>query len=91
MKAFAYLVFPNSIMSVLPEESLQVQGEPMEHGIISSVTHGAMSGNCAYHPSVLSKDLRISFNILYSSVPAEILVIYNERIDNICPLFKRVT
>ena len=46
MKAFAYLVFPNSVHSVLPEGSLSVQGEPMEHGIITSVTHGIMSGIC---------------------------------------------
>lgn len=46
MKAFAYLVFPNSILSVLPEGSSLVQGEPMDHGIITSVTHGAMSGIC---------------------------------------------
>lgn len=44
MKAFAYLVFPNSVLSILPEEQLQVGGEPMEHGIITSVTQGAMSG-----------------------------------------------
>lgn len=44
MKASAYLVFPNSILSVLPEVSSLVKGEPMEHGIITSVTHGAMSG-----------------------------------------------
>ena len=44
MKAFAYLVFPNSILSVLPEGSLNVQGEPMEHGVITSGTQGAMSG-----------------------------------------------
>ncbi|EOY29742.1 Ribosomal protein S5 domain 2-like superfamily protein isoform 2 [Theobroma cacao] len=37
MKSFAYLVFPNSVHSVLPEGS--VQGEPMEHGIVTSVTH----------------------------------------------------
>ncbi|KAA8525261.1 hypothetical protein F0562_007116 [Nyssa sinensis] len=43
MKAFVYLVFPNSIHSVLPEGSLQVGGEPVEHGIITSVTHGVMS------------------------------------------------
>ncbi|XP_022756350.1 exosome complex exonuclease RRP46 homolog isoform X2 [Durio zibethinus] len=43
MKAFAYLVFPNSVHSVLPEGSLSVQGEPIEHGIITSVTHGTMS------------------------------------------------
>ncbi|XP_052210519.1 exosome complex exonuclease RRP46 homolog [Diospyros lotus] len=43
MKAFVYLVFPNSIHAVLPEGSLQVGKEPMEHGIITSVTHGVMS------------------------------------------------
>ncbi|KAL5732361.1 hypothetical protein ACOSP7_031704 [Xanthoceras sorbifolium] len=43
MKAFVYLVFPNSILSVLPEVSSPMKGEPMEHGIITSVTHGAMS------------------------------------------------
>ncbi|ONI33837.1 hypothetical protein PRUPE_1G449000 [Prunus persica] len=43
MKAFAYLVFPNSVLSILPEEQLQVGGEPVEHGIITSVTQGAMS------------------------------------------------
>ncbi|KAK9273365.1 hypothetical protein L1049_018174 [Liquidambar formosana] len=42
MKAFAYLVFPNSILSVLPQGSSLVEGEPMEHGIITSVTHGVM-------------------------------------------------
>ncbi|GMP94895.1 hypothetical protein CsSME_00044162 [Camellia sinensis var. sinensis] len=43
MKAFVYLVFPNSILSVLPGASLQVGDEPMEHGLITSVTHGVMS------------------------------------------------
>nr|KJB82886.1 hypothetical protein B456_013G218900 [Gossypium raimondii] len=43
MKAFAYLVFPNSVHSVLPEGSLRVEGEPIENGIITSVTHGIMS------------------------------------------------
>ncbi|KAI4328778.1 hypothetical protein L6164_021108 [Bauhinia variegata] len=43
MKAFAYLVFPNAIVSVLPEGSSQVSGEPMEHGLVTSVTQGAMS------------------------------------------------
>ncbi|XP_059657987.1 exosome complex exonuclease RRP46 homolog [Cornus florida] len=42
MKAIVYLVFPNSILCALPEGSLQVGGEPMEHGIITSVTHGVM-------------------------------------------------
>lgn len=42
MKAFVYLVFPNSVASILSEGSLQVGGEPMEHGIITSVTHGVM-------------------------------------------------
>lgn len=43
MKACAYLVFPNTVLSVLPEESLQMNSEPMEYGIITSVTQGAMS------------------------------------------------
>ncbi|KAI3908128.1 hypothetical protein MKW92_007956 [Papaver armeniacum] len=44
LQAFSYLVFPNSAQSLLSEESKQAEGEPMEHGIITSVTHGAMSG-----------------------------------------------
>ncbi|KAL1364032.1 hypothetical protein HN51_012185 [Arachis hypogaea] len=43
MKAFSYLVFPNLNVSVLPERSTQKGGEPTAHGIITSVTHGAMS------------------------------------------------
>ncbi|XP_010541255.1 PREDICTED: exosome complex exonuclease RRP46 homolog [Tarenaya hassleriana] len=43
MKAFACLVFPNSILSVLPEGSSLVEGEPAEHGIITSTTYGVMS------------------------------------------------
>ncbi|GAV84610.1 RNase_PH domain-containing protein [Cephalotus follicularis] len=43
LRAFVYLVFPNSVLSVLPEGSLLVDGEPIEHGIITSVTHGLMS------------------------------------------------
>lgn len=42
-KAFAYLVFPNTTVSVVPEKSSQVGNDPMAHGIITSVTHGAMS------------------------------------------------
>ncbi|KAJ6674145.1 EXOSOME COMPLEX COMPONENT RRP46 [Salix viminalis] len=44
MRGFAYLVFPNSVVSVLPKGLSHVEGEPMEHGIITSVTHGVMSG-----------------------------------------------
>lgn len=44
MKAFVYLVFPNLTLSVLPDESLKVRGEPTEHGLITSFTHGVMSG-----------------------------------------------
>ncbi|KAK7394791.1 hypothetical protein VNO78_15330 [Psophocarpus tetragonolobus] len=43
MKAIAYLVFPNAIVSVLPERSLQEGSEPMSHGIMTSVTLGVMS------------------------------------------------
>uniref|UniRef100_A0A803LBQ6 Exoribonuclease phosphorolytic domain-containing protein n=1 Tax=Chenopodium quinoa TaxID=63459 RepID=A0A803LBQ6_CHEQI len=42
MKAFVYLVFPNSVLSVV-QDSGPTNDEPMEHGIITSVTHGAMS------------------------------------------------
>ncbi|CAL5192363.1 unnamed protein product [Lathyrus oleraceus] len=42
-KAFAYLVFPNTTVTVVPEKSLQVGSDPTAHGIITSVTHGAMS------------------------------------------------
>ena len=45
MKAFAYLVFPNSAISIIPEGSSHMEGELMEHGIITSVTHGVMSGS----------------------------------------------
>ncbi|KAK7275587.1 hypothetical protein RIF29_16706 [Crotalaria pallida] len=43
MKAFAYLVFPNTIVSVLPQRTLQAGDEPMAHGLITSVTQGGMS------------------------------------------------
>ncbi|GMH10801.1 hypothetical protein Nepgr_012642 [Nepenthes gracilis] len=43
MKAFVHLVFPNSVKAVLPEESLCVNSEPWEHGILTSVTRGVMS------------------------------------------------
>ncbi|KAG4377916.1 hypothetical protein GLYMA_18G230900v4 [Glycine max] len=43
MKAFINLVFPNTIVSVLPEGSLQAGSEPMAHGIMTSITQGAMS------------------------------------------------
>ncbi|XP_023002484.1 exosome complex exonuclease RRP46 homolog [Cucurbita maxima] len=43
MKASVHLVFPNSPVSVIPEGSTQVGGEPLENGIITSLTQGAMS------------------------------------------------
>lgn len=43
LKAFAYLVFPNSINSIVPEGSSSVGGEPSQQGIIACVTHGLMS------------------------------------------------
>lgn len=49
MKAFVYLVFPNSTLSVLPQGSLEVGGEAMEHGIITSVTHGVMAVDDYFH------------------------------------------
>lgn len=47
MKAFVDLVFPNSVASVLSEGLV---GEPMEHGIITSVTHGVMPGIPSHLP-----------------------------------------
>ncbi|XP_021835655.2 exosome complex exonuclease RRP46 homolog isoform X2 [Spinacia oleracea] len=44
MKASVYLVFPNSVLSVLQVSVTKID-EPMEHGIITSVTHGAMSAS----------------------------------------------
>ncbi|KAK9292431.1 hypothetical protein L1049_020401 [Liquidambar formosana] len=49
MQAFAYLVFPNSIISVLRQGSSLVEGEPMEHGIITSVAHGVMLESVSNH------------------------------------------
>ncbi|KAF4376218.1 hypothetical protein F8388_018887 [Cannabis sativa] len=49
MKAFAYLVFPNSALSVRPEGSAEVKDEPLEHGIITSVTQGAMAVDDYFH------------------------------------------
>ncbi|XP_014497124.1 exosome complex exonuclease RRP46 homolog [Vigna radiata var. radiata] len=49
LKARANLVFPNAIVSVLPDRSLQVGSEPMAHGIMTSVTQGAMPVNDYLH------------------------------------------
>ncbi|QCE12292.1 exosome complex component RRP46 [Vigna unguiculata] len=49
LKALANLVFPNAIVSVLPDRSLQVGSEPMAHGIMTSVTQGAMSADDYLH------------------------------------------
>ncbi|XP_062077272.1 exosome complex exonuclease RRP46 homolog [Humulus lupulus] len=49
MKAFAYLVFPNTALSVRPEGSAPVKDEPLEHGIITSVTQGAMAVDDYFH------------------------------------------
>ncbi|KAF8400864.1 hypothetical protein HHK36_014167 [Tetracentron sinense] len=43
MQASTYLVFPNSILSVLPKGSLHGEDELLENGIITSVTHGVIS------------------------------------------------
>ncbi|KAF3335483.1 exosome complex exonuclease RRP46 [Carex littledalei] len=41
LKAFAYLVFPNSPLTVIPKVPLSKE-QPIEQGIITSVTRGAM-------------------------------------------------
>ena len=70
IKAFAYLVFPNSVLSVLPKGSLLVEGEPMEHGIITSVTQGAMPGtpfaSLFLHFSIIA--INISIVLFFSLV-----------------------
>lgn len=43
-KAFVDLVFPNSVHSIIPKGSSEGGVEPMENGIITSVTHSVMSG-----------------------------------------------
>ncbi|KAL1834630.1 hypothetical protein ACET3Z_004281 [Daucus carota] len=48
-KAFAYLVFPNSIISLPSEASPKPVSEPMEHGIITSVTRGVMPVDDYFH------------------------------------------
>lgn len=45
MKAFVCLAFPCSFASVLPEGSSNAGGEPMEDGLITSLTHGVMTGH----------------------------------------------
>ncbi|XP_039121349.1 LOW QUALITY PROTEIN: exosome complex exonuclease RRP46 homolog [Dioscorea cayenensis subsp. rotundata] len=42
LQAIANLVFPNPPTSVIPKGSSPSAEEPFEHGIITSVTHGAM-------------------------------------------------
>ncbi|ONK72180.1 uncharacterized protein A4U43_C04F16610 [Asparagus officinalis] len=43
MLAIAHLAFPNPPLSVIPKSSASDEVQPIEHGIITSVTHGAMS------------------------------------------------
>lgn len=79
MQAFSYLVFPNSTLSVVPKEQTQIDGEPMEHGVITSVTHGAMPvddylyclerGRCA--TAKISEFLRRSIKSLVPDDPSK--------------------
>lgn len=43
-KAFVCLVFPSRPRSAVPGLPADVDGEPVEHGILTSVTRGAMEG-----------------------------------------------
>uniref|UniRef100_A0A1D1YW18 Exosome complex exonuclease RRP46 homolog n=1 Tax=Anthurium amnicola TaxID=1678845 RepID=A0A1D1YW18_9ARAE len=45
LQAFTYMVFPNSPISILPDASSCKEGEPVEHGMITSVSYGAMEVN----------------------------------------------
>jgi nucleoside permease NupC len=53
LKSFAQLVFPNSRKSVDLKESKQ-KDEQNERGLISSMTHGLMSGMVHYYPVPVS-------------------------------------
>ncbi|PPD72860.1 hypothetical protein GOBAR_DD30245 [Gossypium barbadense] len=46
--------FLNCVHSVLPEGSSSVQGEPIEHGIVTSVTNDIMSDGFIFHQLPLS-------------------------------------
>lgn len=63
MKASVHLVFPNTPVSVVPEGSTQGVGEPLEHGMITSVTQGAMSGilctKHSYFPLFVIENLHV--------------------------------
>ena len=48
-KSFAHLVFPNSHKSVDSKDPMQ-KDEESERGLISCITHGAMSGT-VLHPA----------------------------------------
>eukprot|EP01018_Ginkgo_biloba_P034734 Gb_12559 [translate_table: standard] len=43
VQAYVSLVFPNHPLSVMPEGPPTIDSEPLEHGIISCITRGAMS------------------------------------------------
>jgi exosome complex component RRP46 len=47
LKSYVHLVFPNSRKSVDPKESKQKE-EEFERGLITSVTHGVISGMAVY-------------------------------------------
>lgn len=47
-KAHVCLVFPSRPLSAVPELPLDVDGEPVQHGIVTCVTRGAMEGKECY-------------------------------------------
>lgn len=47
-KAHVCLVFPSRPLSAVPELPLDVDGEPVQHGVVTCVTRGAMEGKECY-------------------------------------------
>jgi hypothetical protein len=47
-KAHVCLVFPSRPLSAVPELPLDVDGEPVQHGVVTCVTRGAMEGKGCY-------------------------------------------
>lgn len=59
IQAFAYLVFPNSPLSVIPKGPSAEDAEPIDYGIITSVTHGVMPGK--FYTTLFRFCLQVNF------------------------------
>lgn len=77
MKAFVCLVFPSSVHSITPEESTPATTKSTEQEIITSLTHGVMTGNlaCSYLATFSFVSIFQNCNVLISSC-VRLIVIY---------------